>query len=329
MEERRIEEIGNAADLPAEWDSAAGGHLFLRKESLAVLEDVNPCDQLYHISRGPGPISIAVTYRHRLNLLTYGIGSFSIPATVVGIPCSVSSSGFSMQTGTKDSLVDHLRDIPGVKLVLNTDNGPLTGFATGSTLPACRLDVRWGNFEEYLSAMRSHYRYRIGKAQDSWSDVSVSRVDNEAFGEDLHGLYLNVFKRSRYKLEELSMDFFRKFPSDIDQFSVGDRPIAFVQTVRNGTEMIFMFAGMDYEVSQEYETYINILLHVIRKGIEAGCTSVDLGQTTEETKCKLGCKIFRKGLHVAHSNKVGDLAMRSLVPALNYRHKEREYHVFK
>ena len=30
-----------------------------------------------------------------------------------------------------------------------------------------------------------------------------------------------------------------------------------------------MFAGMDYEVSQAYETYINILLHVIRKGIES------------------------------------------------------------
>ncbi|MDP6525017.1 MAG: GNAT family N-acetyltransferase [Kiritimatiellia bacterium] len=329
MTDGRIEVIGSAVDLRDEWDAAAGGNLFLKKRALLVLEDVNPCGQLYHIASGAGPSSIAVTYRHRLNLLTYGVGSFSIPVTIVGIPCSVSSSGFSMSAGTKDCLIDHLRGLRGTKVVLNAENGSLAGFVQGSTLPTCRLDVKWASFEEYLSSMRSHYRYKLGKARSAWSQVSVSTVDNDSFGEDLHELYLSVFKRSRYKLEKLGIGFFRKFPSVIEQFKVGDRPIGFLQTVCSGGELIFMFAGMDYEVSQEYETYINILLHVIRKGIEAGCSSIDLGQTSEETKCRLGCRLVTKGLCAAHSSRTGHLALSAMARALSYRHKEHEYRVFK
>lgn len=329
MRTGQIEVIRAAVDLPDEWDAAAGDRLFLRRDSLLILEETNPCGQLYHIAGRPGPCSIAVTYRHKLDLLTYGVGSLRMPVTIIGIPCSVSSSGCCFDSKTETAMLDHLRDMRGTKLMLNTDPGAVAGFVSGTTLPACRLDVRWDSFSAYLGGMRSHYRYRIAKAQSRWTDITESVVDNKSFSDGLYGLYVNVFRRSRYRLEKLSLDFFRTFPSEIVAFRVGARPIAFVQLVRNGGELIFMFAGMDYSVSRKYDTYLNLLLTIVRKGIDAGCRWIDLGQTTEDVKGRLGCRLVEKGLHAAHSRGIGNLVLKAFAGALSYRRKDRDYNVFK
>ena len=324
-----IEGIHGAAALPVEWDVAAGGNLLLRREALLVLEETNPCGQLYHIVGRPGPCSIAVTYRHKLDVLTYGIGSFRMPVTIIGIPCSVSSSGCHFGVGTEGALIDHLHRIRGTKLMLNTDTGAKPGFVPGTTLPSSRLDVRWDSFSDYLAGMRSHYRYRITKAQSRWVDITESPVDNESFDDELYGLYENVFRRSRYKLEQLTPQFFKRFPSEIVVFTAGGRPIAFVQMVRDGRELVFMFTGMDYSVSRQYDTYLNLLLYIVRKGIESGCRSIDLGQTTEDVKGRLGCRLVEKGLHAAHSGRMGNVLLRVLGGSLSYRRKGRDYNVFK
>ncbi len=88
MSTELIEIVESAADLPDKWNVAAGDCLFLRRKSLLVMEKTNYCDQLYHSIGTQGACSIAVTYRHRLNLLTYGKGSISLPVTMIGIPCS-------------------------------------------------------------------------------------------------------------------------------------------------------------------------------------------------------------------------------------------------
>ena len=325
----QVETIHRAVDLPDKWDTTAKDRFFLRRNSLRFLEETNPCGQRYHLAGEPGSCSIAVTYKHRLNLLTFGSGALSMPMTVVGIPCSVSSSGCCFAPPTKEALVRHLHGIKGTKLVLNTSDLSMSGFRRGSTLPTCLLENRWDNFSTYLSAMRSPYRYRIKKAQARWASVEESVVKPEAFDENLHQLYRHVFNHSHYKLERLDLGFFRKFPADIAQFTVGGKPIAFVQTVFVGNQLVFMFAGIDYSVCKQYDTYLNILLYIVKKGIDSGCSFIDMGQTAEEIKCKLGCRQTAKHLHVAHSGKVGHLILQSLAGMLSYRQQECEYRVFK
>ena len=159
----RIEVFDRAAALPPAWDVAATGHVFLRRENLRVLEETNPCGQRYHLAVGPSP-SIAVTYRHRLNLLSFGIGSFKLPVTIVGLPCSVSSPGYHLAPETRAALLQHLHEGRGVTVVLNADDVGMPPFAAGLTLPTHRLELRWKTFDDYLASMRSHYRYRAAKA---------------------------------------------------------------------------------------------------------------------------------------------------------------------
>jgi hypothetical protein len=326
-----VRTLHTADELPEAWDRAASGNVFLSTGSLVAIEKAHPCGQAYHIAEANGSCSICVTYRHSLDLLTYGPGSLSIPVTMIGIPCSVASPGYHLEPDSAAAMIQHLRRIRGGRLVLNsTDTSPLPGFSLGSTLPSCKLSVRWGSFEEYLGAMRSHYRYRARKALSRWKTVTAHTIsDNSDFGNDLYTLYLSVFNRSRYKLEKLGIEFFRIFPARIDRFDAEGRPIGFVQTIRGDDELAFMFGGLDYSANAKYDTYLNALLHIVRIGIEAGCSFVDLGQTAEDIKCKLGCVLARRTLRASHSNRFADLLIRVLTPALSYRVEEHEYRVFR
>lgn len=329
MNEDLIRMFNRAQDIPEEWDVAAGDGLFLRRKSLLIMEEANSCGQLYHLAGKQNSISIAVTYRHRLNLLTYGKGLFSVPVTMIGVPCSIARRGYRFHDETTEEMLNHLCKIEGMKLILNTDNVTLPGFIAGKTLPTCRLDLRWKKFSDYLASMRSHYRYRFNKAQSRWKYITESVVDKRYFSDELYQLYVNVYKRSRYKLEKLNIDFFKKYPSEITVFRLKDKPIAFVQTIQNKDELIFMFVGMDYSVSKKYDTYLNSLLYIIRKGIDSGVNTIDFGQTTENIKCQLGSRLVPKGILAAHSGRLRHLALSVFGRVLDYKYQECDYNVFK
>ena len=328
-EHEPVEVLLHAADLPDQWNQAAGRNPYLRKEALRILEETNPCGQRYHLAGRSDNCSIAVTYQHRLDLLTFGPGSLRIPATMIAIPCSVSHSGLRLRPGTRETMIRHLHGLPGMKLVLNTSESSLAGFHGGATLPTCILDVAWPSFRDYVSAMRSHYRYRVLQARKRWKSVEASPIDICRFDPELHRLYLNVHNRSTAKLEQLRAGFFRAFPAEIVVFRAQGKPIAFVQMNQTGRETGFMFAGMDYSALKTYDTYLNLLLYIIERGIEAGSETIDLGQTTEEVKCKLGCRTVARNLHVSHDNRFGDRILKSLSGALGYKPKATEYRVFK
>jgi len=329
VRESRSRIFESVADLPGMWDFAAGDNLFLRRDMLAVLEVTNPCGQRYHLTGQGEGSSIAVTYRHSLNLLTFARGSLSLPVTIVGVPCSVAYAGYSFCEQSKEDMLAHLHGLRGAMLILNSDCRALPGYVAGRSLPCCLLDVGWSDFGSYLGAMRSHYRHRITKAQSRWGGVKERRIDPASFGSDLYRLYECVYKRSKFKLERLRIDFFRQFPAEITEFRLAGRPLAFVQSVRSGDELIFMFTGIDYSVSRTYDTYLNILLAIVRKGIESGAKTINFGQTTEDTKCRLGCRLVDKGVHAAHSNMFGRMGFRLFRRALSYHRREREYNVFK
>ncbi len=320
----------SAADLPKIWDAGAGDNPFLKRSFLEVLEKANPCGQEYHLTGGADGASVAVTYQHRLNLLTYGPGSLKLPVTIVGIPCSVSKSGLSLPEKTGRAMQEYLLALPGTKLILNADKGcRLPGFAAGRALPTCRLDIRWRSFDEYLEQMRSHYRYRITKAQERGKVLATTAIERDSFGEEQYRLYRNVFKRSKYKIEELSQEFFQTASATLVGFKIDDKLVASVQLLRNGKELIFMFGGMDYAVARERDLYLNMLLYIIRRAIEEGCEVLDLGQTAEDMKQKLGCQLVEKTMHAAHSGKVGDFLLKRAAGLLSYNGRSRDYNVFR
>lgn len=323
--------ITQASELPAEWDRLAGENIFLKSRALRVMEVANPCGQEYHLFFGAeGLDSILVTYRLKLDILTYSLLKLKLPVTIAGIPCSVAKPGYKLGEATRETVYLFLRELRGAKLLLNVDEClTLPGFASGTTLPTCRLQVEWGSFQEYLQSLRSHYRNRFGKAMRRFTDVEAVAICPAEFDETLYRLYLQVYEKSAFKLEKLEIGFFQQLPGRIIKFVHAGRVLAFVQLLENGEELIFVLGGFDYALNMQYDLYLNILLEILRQGIEGGFKVVDLGQTAEDSKLKLGARQHRKYMYFGHSNRVVNAIVHRYPGLLSYQEKDLEFHVFR
>ncbi len=318
----------NAADLPDIWDEITGENIFLRKEILIKLQETNPCNQLYHLNYQE-KIAL-VSYKLKLNLLTFTKHlSLKIPTNIVGLPMSVSKSGYAIHDqNSRDSLSKYISSLKGFYLVLNANDG--LKLAKGNTLPTCKLDIHWKSYDQYLSSMRSHYRYRLNKAANKFRDIKVEELeDNSFFDEEMYELYLNVYQRSNEKLEKLDISFFKTFPAIIIKFSLEGKVVAFVQLVENGKELFFLFGGFQHSLNQKYDLYINMLLQIIDYGLKRDFKQIDFGQTTEKTKLKLGALQEPKYLYVHHSNPIINALLGKLVGKFSYRRYEAFHKVFR
>ncbi|MBF0432237.1 MAG: GNAT family N-acetyltransferase [Fibrobacteria bacterium] len=316
-----------AKDLPETWDLTTGANFFLHQGSLSVIEQSNPCKQRYLFINSDNTAAI-VSYVHKLDIFTYSSLSFKMDITITGVPCSVSDPGLST---TDDSRVfTFLKKQKGAQLILNVNEKlELDGFIRGTTLPACEIDIHWTSFEAYLAALRSHYRYRFKKARKKFKDVEVMHLSSPAeFDENLHQLYLNVFQKSKAKLEQLSLDFFQKFPAQITVFKKEKKPLGFVQYIIHDSQCIFMFGGMDYVQNKKHDTYLNMLLYLVEVAINNGCTSINLGQTAEGVKQKLGCTLRPKYMYVRHSNPIIHTLFKLFIGMLSYKVPSEVYKVF-
>lgn len=331
MFEIKRETFEDAEGLPVYWDDVAGENIFLKRYSLNMLHKTNPCGQAYHIFYSSVPDSIIVTYKLKLDIFTYNKFSFKLPVTIVGIPCSVSKCGYKIGEETRHGVNEFLKNLQGFKLILNSDNLlTIDSFTAGATLPTCKLDICWNNFEHYLESFRSHYRYRINKAIKKWHGVKVIELEHSTlFDENLYRLYLQVYNKSVYKLEKLEMDFFKTFPAQIIKFTFEGKDLAFVQLLHNNDELIFLLGGFDYSSNLKYDIYVNVLLEIVKRGIKGNFNVIDMGQTAEETKMKLGCQQYPKGLYASHSGKLLNLLVAKSITALSYKQKELKFNIFK
>lgn len=319
---KRVEE------LPPAWDRLVGENIFLIRPVLAKLEKLNPCQQAYHLDTAR-EIAL-VTYKLKLDIFTFAKKiTLKIPVNIVGTPLSVAQAGYALgEKARAEDLVQYIRGLKGFYLILNSEDQ--LNLAQGDTLSTCKLKIRWQCFEEYLQAMRSHYRYRTKKALNKFKEVKIKELeDNKSFDQAMYKLYLDVYEHSEAKLEKLSIDFFRDFPSRIIKFTLNNETIAFVQLVEKGDDLIFLLGGFNRQYNQRLDLYFNILLRVVDYAIKNGYKSLDLGQTAEETKLKLGATQYTKYMYIHHSNTIINGILSKLIDKFSYQAYAINHQVFK
>ncbi len=321
----------SCASLPPQWDVACRRRPFLLRSFLGLLEEVNPCGQRYYFFNGPDCPSLFVTYQHRLDILTYGPGRWAMDITVVGVGCSVASPGFIVQPEAMAAFRSALSSIKGGVLILNARESDMVGVgAAGTTLPSCILKTKGLTFQTYLDAMRSHYRYKIKKSMARFLSVEISVLtDNSLFDRRLYSLYEQVYQRSDYKLEKLPISFFKKSEATITVFKKDGKPLAFSQAVMQNGVYYFLFGGIDYSENHRFDTYFNLLIYLVKTGMEAGAHAINLGQTAEDIKTRLGCTLVPGYLYARHSNALVNFCIKKAIGLLSYKNKLVDRHVFR
>lgn len=314
-------------DIPELWDDIAGNNVFLRRDALSIVQKTNPCQQKYHFNQIEK--IIFVTYRLKINLFALSSRlKLNKTVTIVGIPLSISFKGYACKPDNHDFLSQSLDSMGKFCIVLNGDDD-LT-LIQGNTLSEYVMNIRWESMSDYINSMRSHYRHRVLKSLKKLELLRIEELeDNHDFSEELYAFYLEVYEKSRHKLEKLTIEFFRTFPSRIFIIFENNHPLGFIELKQQGDELVFMFCGFDHHKNLSMDLYFNLLLFIVRTGIECKCNTIRFGQTTEESKAKIGATERQKSLYIASNSKLVRYFGRKMIRMVSYEGYNVKHNVFK
>lgn len=289
---------------------------------LELLEEVNPCEQSYDLENN----SLLVSYRIKINLFNFFGGvPFYRKTRIVGLPISISDKGYYGDSQTVKNIINNKK---GLTIVLNADK--TLGYKT-QTLSNFIFKNKYNSFDHYIDNLRSNYRRRIKKTLKLRNKLLIRKIKNSDFTEDHYLLYRSVMDRTDNPLETLSIEFFRKYNADLYEFRdrSSNKLLAFIQLKDFGESLYFLFCGFKKEDNESYDLYFNMLLKIIEVGIENGSKEINFGQTSEESKLKIGCIEEARYLSIYHSNIVINKILQGILPLFSYKPYKVKHNVFK
>jgi len=318
-------QMESAADLPDSWDNLAE-HYFQQRKFLEHTERYNPCNQRYYLCMDEGiATSAAIVYTLRLDLLTYLRIKSPLKMHLVGIPCSVSSSGIFGERESVEALKRHLIEKEkGMLLFLNLTEKPSDQErATGCTLPTIVLTNRFADWKSYENALRTGYRRRLNQINAPDPTLRLAKTTCSNFNPLMYDQYLEVFKRSDGKLEKLSYDFFRNLPEEFILTTCYKKEalIGWNLALENHGMYYFFLGGIDYKQNKANNTYLRLLAQLVRDGIEKQATIIELGQTAEIAKMRMGGLPETLYMQAHHSNRLLNRLLILASPLLAYKRK--------
>ena len=304
-----VKQVSTAKNLPDAWDTAADVY-FQQREFLIHSEQYNPCDLRYYLLYERDTLNAGVIiFTQTINLLTF---CKNIPSPIkihfIGPPASVSCPGTIGSPAGIDRLIRHIyKKERGVILAVNTPPGHYVGKAIPMTyLPTITMRHNFKSWDEYYTALRSDYRRRVNKIILTFEGIRVSQSSCSEFTREMHDLYLAVLNRTKTKLETLSFDFFKHLPPDfiLTAFTHNEKILAWNITLKDKDVFYFFFGGHDDTLNGKYNAYLNSLIHMLRRSFDLGAAYIDLGQTAEIAKARMGGEPVEKGMFVYHKSRL-------------------------
>ncbi|HAQ37709.1 MAG TPA: hypothetical protein DCQ58_04295, partial [Saprospirales bacterium] len=315
--------IKSAAQLPEAWDQLANSY-FQQRSFLFHAEKFNPCKQRYYACFEMGQLAAgAVVYTLGLSLLTFLKVKSQVKMHIVGIPCSVSSPGIFGKPEAVAWLKKYISaNEKGMVLFLNLPEKTkdFKG-ASGKTLPTIVFQNRFGSWENYLSQLRYPYRRRLNQILKNGNGLTLERTDCSVFDEEMYRQYLQVFQKSNEKLELLSWDFFRHLPGEfiLTACRQDGQLIGWNISVKWEKTFYFFLGGIDYQSNKKFGTYFFLLIKLLKDGIESGAEEIDLGQTAEIPKMRLGGVPVERYMEATHHWMVVGKILKWAGPLLEYK----------
>ena len=326
-----IKKYDSINQVPEEWNDIIGDNIYLKKEFLSFMEQIDKCEQKYYMLYDDGVLDcVFMTYvREKYNLAMFAKFNLYQKMTLVYVPLSVTRPGIAYNKRLTEAM-EYIKTIKGPKIFLNLEDVEAKGYAKGLTCPKCIWTNKFNSFEHYLNSLRSNYRYRYNKCLKKSCPLKIEYLNNNAdFTEEMYDCYLQVYNKSRIRVEKLPIEFFRGKFFKIFVLKNEEKVVGFGQLLENGKELIFEFVGVDYKYNNIYDTYHKILLEIVKYGIETGFKTIDFGQTADESKLKLGSKYTMLYAYLHNSNKLINAINKKLAKRIEYKPITTDYNVFK
>jgi len=328
-----IEKVHNVHELGDNWDKLANS-VYQKRSFLLHLEKTNNSNQRYYSLYDDGILCAgAAVYSLKINLLTFSNLELKLPMQVIGLPISNDESGLLGNDEYVNALLDMIFEKEkGIVLCLNyTQQISIQKTIEMISLPSMIFQIEHSDWDGYLHSLRHPYRRRILKALDKSKNVVHQNGTCKSFTPKHYEQYLEVVNRSKTKLEILNIEFFKQLPDifNLNSFYYEEKLLYWNITLEEKECFYFLFGGLDYSIREDYDSYTNNLIEIIKDGINRKCLSINLGQTAEVSKVRFGANPKQKKMFLFHNSPIIRWFFRVFKKQLSYKPKNTKNRIYR
>jgi hypothetical protein len=200
------------------------------------------------------------------------------------------------------------------------------------------LPETWTQYDDYLNALSSKYRVRAKRAFKKAEALERKVFNEERIQANLlkiNELYQGIADKADFNMvmlhPEYQLAMQRALGDDfkLTGYFLDNQLVAFFTTIKNYDETEASFLGYDKNLNHEYQIYLNILLDIVRIGIENGSKRIIFARTASEIKTTVGAKPHEMSLYLKHQNPLVNKILPKTLPMLSPRAVWEARHPFK
>jgi predicted N-acyltransferase len=203
------------------------------------------------------------------------------------------------------------------------------GFSRVPSMPAVSLDVVHKSFDEFMAKglranARRHLKKNLAAASAAGITMQVTSDPGEVLKE-IHRLYLDVFEKSEFRFEKLTLEYFQQIAhrmGDKVRFFTwrrGDDLVACSLSMVEGKTLCLEYLGLDYSVALDLHLYHYTFRDQYNWAVKNGCTKIWSSALGYDPKLHLRFRLDPLDLYVRHLqpvlNSVLQRALKWMVPA--------------
>jgi predicted N-acyltransferase len=185
------------------------------------------------------------------------------------------------------------------------------GYTRIASMPATRLSLRYGGFEEYVASLgkatRKNLRRKFRQTAKKPPIELEVLTDVTPVLEEVYPLYLQVYDRSKLRFEKLTPEYFSRLGREMPErtrfflWRQEGKAIAFSLCLVHHGVIYDEYLGLDYRVAYELNLYFYTLRDIISWALEQGLHSYCSSPLNYDPKLHLGCELVPLDLYVMHT----------------------------
>jgi hypothetical protein len=201
------------------------------------------------------------------------------------------------------------------------------GYTRVPSMPATKLALDFGDFEEFLKTrisytMRKNLRRKFRKTEGEHRIEFQVVTDITPYVDEVHPLYRQTLGRSELKFEELTKSYLCDLGRRLDDrarffiWRQGGKIVAFASTIIHEQVLRDNYIGLDYSVALEYHLYFVTLRDTITWALKNGLRTYHSAPLNYDPKYHFRMELEPLDLYVRAPNALLNPIFKRVLPLL-------------
>jgi len=192
----------------------------------------------------------------------------------------------------------------------NMTNSTYTEFAVQPNM-MLNMNASWKSFDDYMAALKSKYRVRVKRAFKKLGDDVEKRElyldDIKKYRQRIYDLYKETASDADFNLFTLPFNYFislKEYLGDkikIVGYFAGEEMIGYYTILFNTEYMEAHYLGYDKSKNAARQIYLNMLLDLIKEGVDNKVDKIQFARTALEIKSSVGALPYDMLCYLKHT----------------------------